>query len=49
MSDQSAPGDDRDRDRPARELPNDPRAAFFAVAALCIACLVIGFVLGRTL
>ena len=28
--------------------PADPRAAFLAVALLCVVCLVIGFVLGRT-
>ena len=28
---------------------DDPRAAFLAVALLCVVCLAIGFALGRTI
>ena len=31
------------------QQPPDARAAFLAVVVLCLVCLVIGFVLGRTL
>jgi hypothetical protein len=32
-----------------RPPSDDPRAAFLAVALLCVVCLVIGFALGRTI
>lgn len=32
-----------------RPPSDDPRAAFLAVALLCVVCLAIGFALGRTM
>ena len=32
-----------------RPPTDDPRMAFLAIAVLCVACLVIGFALGRTI
>jgi 4-hydroxybenzoate polyprenyltransferase len=39
--------DDFERPRPPRQVT--PPQALFAVVVLCVLCLVIGFVLGRTL
>jgi 4-hydroxybenzoate polyprenyltransferase len=41
------PDDDFERPRPPRQVT--PPQAMLAVVVLCMLCLVIGFVLGRTL